>query len=88
MEYLGRIDHQVKIRGFRIETGEIENRLLMHEGIKEAVVIDRVDAAGDKYLCAYIVPVSTKVEELKEYLSRLLPEYMVPSCFVPLEKIL
>ncbi|MCP4154222.1 MAG: amino acid adenylation domain-containing protein, partial [bacterium] len=54
IEYLGRIDHQVKIRGFRIEVGEIENRLLSHEQIKEAVVIVK-EGEGDKYLCAYLV---------------------------------
>ncbi|MBE7901566.1 AMP-binding protein, partial [Paenibacillus polymyxa] len=51
LEYLGRIDHQVKIRGYRIELGEIENRLLKHEAIKEAVVLDKEGADGNKYLC-------------------------------------
>ncbi|MCP5105455.1 MAG: hypothetical protein GY950_18860, partial [bacterium] len=55
IEFLGRIDLQVKIRGFRIELSEIENRLLRHEEIKEAVVISREGENGDKYLCAYIV---------------------------------
>ncbi|MCP4155222.1 MAG: AMP-binding protein, partial [bacterium] len=54
VEFLGRIDHQVKIRGYRIEVGEIENRLLTHEAIKDAVVIVK-EAEGDKHLCAYIV---------------------------------
>ncbi|MDP4147737.1 MAG: amino acid adenylation domain-containing protein, partial [Bacillota bacterium] len=54
IEFMGRIDHQVKIRGFRIELGEIENQLLKHEEIKEAVVIDREDIEGNKYLCAYV----------------------------------
>ncbi|MCP4155023.1 MAG: amino acid adenylation domain-containing protein, partial [bacterium] len=54
IEFLGRIDHQVKIRGYRIEVGEIENRLLSYEVIKDAVVIVK-EAEGDKHLCAYIV---------------------------------
>ncbi|MCP5102891.1 MAG: AMP-binding protein, partial [bacterium] len=54
IEFLGRVDTQVKIRGFRVELQEIENRLLLHEKIKEAVVIDR-EKEGDKYLCAYVV---------------------------------
>ena len=55
IEYLGRIDQQVKIRGFRIELGEIESCLITLDNIKEAVVIDREDPQGEKYLCAYIV---------------------------------
>ncbi|MCK4259937.1 MAG: amino acid adenylation domain-containing protein, partial [Halanaerobiales bacterium] len=84
----GRIDNQVKIRGFRIELGEIENQLLSHEEIKEAVVIDRIDDSGNKYLCAYIVSDSElSIAELKAYLGRELPNYMVPADFVQLEKI-
>ena len=88
IEFIGRIDHQVKIRGFRIELGEIESQLLKHEEIKEAVVIDREDKEGNKYLCAYIV--SNKemtVIELREHLSKELPDYMVPAYFMQLEKI-
>jgi len=90
IEYLGRIDSQVKIRGFRIEPGEIENRLLEHEAVREAVVIDRDREQGEKYLCAYIVTKNScpaKDEELpandlREYLSRYLPGYMIPAYFI------
>ncbi|NIM13188.1 MAG: amino acid adenylation domain-containing protein, partial [Candidatus Aminicenantes bacterium] len=90
IEFLGRIDYQVKIRGFRIEPGEVENQLMALPGIKEAVVLDREDAVKGKYLCAYLV--STQDEEvdgleLREKLSRNLPDYMVPSYFVKMEKI-
>ena len=96
IEFLGRIDQQVKIRGFRIELGEIENQLMQHDDIKKAVVIIR-DADGgnvyggkrnDKSLCAYIV--TTKeltASHLREFLSSKLPDYMVPSYFVPLDAI-
>ncbi|HLP59759.1 MAG TPA: amino acid adenylation domain-containing protein, partial [Candidatus Deferrimicrobium sp.] len=88
IEFLGRIDHQVKIRGFRIELGEIENRLAKHPGIKEAVVLDQAEENGDKYLCAYIVPGGEKViSGLWEYLAKKLPDYMIPSRFISLEKI-
>ena len=88
IEFLGRIDNQVKVRGFRIELGEIESRLLVHEAIKEAIVTVREDADGVKYLCAYVVQaVPLAVSELREYLSKELPEYMIPSYFIQLEKL-
>ncbi|MCK4764861.1 MAG: amino acid adenylation domain-containing protein [Candidatus Aminicenantes bacterium] len=90
IEFLGRIDHQVKIRGFRIELGEIEARLLEHEKIKEAVVLDKI-LNKEKYLCAYIVAHSSGTEvqiaELREVLSRVLPDYMIPTYFVFLDRI-
>ncbi|MCP5051248.1 MAG: AMP-binding protein, partial [bacterium] len=94
IQFLGREDHQVKIRGFRVELEEIEIKLVNHDRVKEVVVIAREDDKKDKYLYAYIVPVSGDVDEfasftgeLREYLSRLLPDYMIPSYFVPMEKI-
>jgi acyl carrier protein len=97
IEFLGRIDDQVNIRGYRIEPGEIQSRLLEHENIKEAVVIGRKAKKGDEYLCAYIVAKrkaqgagqgAVESTELREYLSKDLPAYMIPSYFVPIEKIL
>ena len=86
IELLGRIDHQVKVRGYRIELGEIESQLLMHQSVKEALVMARDDQNGDKYLCAYIVcQQEIKIQELREYLSEKLPDYMVPSFFVQLD---
>jgi amino acid adenylation domain-containing protein len=88
MEYLGRIDYQVKIRGFRIELGEIESQLLNHPIVKEVVVILMVDDSGDKQLCAYIVCEETpNTTELKEFLAKKLPDYMIPSYMVTLDKI-
>jgi len=88
IEFLGRIDHQVKIRGFRIELGEIESQLLKNEKVRETVVISREDENNNKYICAYIVGDNEiNAKELREYLSKELPEYMVPSYFVQLEKI-
>ncbi|MCK5055781.1 MAG: amino acid adenylation domain-containing protein [Candidatus Aminicenantes bacterium] len=88
IEFLGRMDHQVKIRGFRIELKEIESRLLNCSEVKEAVVVDGVDGTGDRYLAAYIVTGEKPGrDELRVKLSQHLPDYMIPSYFVRLDKI-
>jgi amino acid adenylation domain-containing protein len=89
LEYLGRNDDQVKIRGYRIELSEIEAQLARHDRIRAVTVIAREDIVGDKRLVAYLVPRYTgdapSAEELRAYLKKWLPEYMVPSAFVVLE---
>ena len=88
LEYLGRIDSQVKIRGFRVELGEIESCLLRHEQIGDAVVLDRRDSSGNAWLCGYIVLKETiTTTAIRNYLVSLLPEYMVPSQYVIVERI-
>ncbi|MCF5710783.1 AMP-binding protein, partial [Pseudomonas syringae] len=88
IEYLGRNDDQVKIRGFRIELGEIEACLATHEAVKEAVVMAREDIPGDKRLAAYFIADSeVSLDVLREYLLAQLPDYMVPTAYVQLEKL-
>jgi amino acid adenylation domain-containing protein len=93
IEFLGRLDRQVKIRGFRIELQEIENRILAHHRIKEAVVETGEDKSGDRYVCAYIVPVESggrkpfRVDKLRSHLLKTLPGYMIPASFVILDKL-
>jgi tyrocidine synthetase-3 len=91
IEILGRRDFQVKIRGFRVETGEIESCLLRHEAVAETVVTLNTDAAGEPFLCAYIVAVSGRtafdVNGLRQFTGGSLPDYMVPALFVVLEKM-
>ena len=88
IKFFGRKDFQVNIRGYRIELGGIENQLLEHHSVKEAVVIGSEDMSGDKYLCAYIVTdEDITSNELRGHLSNNLPEYMIPSFFVNLEKL-
>jgi amino acid adenylation domain-containing protein len=100
LEYLGRLDHQVKVRGFRIEVGEIEAALLDFSEVDQALVTVREDTVGDKRLVAYIVTrpdgaatnngngsgQELRINELREHLLTRLPDYMVPSAFMQLEK--
>ena len=83
IEFLGRKDFQVKVRGFRIELGEIEHRLIQVATIRQAVVVAQ---HGD--LIAYLVTETPiQVAELKEYLLAWLPDYMIPTHFMTLEKL-
>ncbi|MGF7029218.1 amino acid adenylation domain-containing protein [Paenibacillus mucilaginosus] len=90
LEFRGRKDQQVKLRGYRIELGEIQSRLSEHPAVRQAVVIDRSDESGKKYLCAYIVQTAgnsadltpDQTAELKQHLRDRLPEYMMPAFFI------
>ncbi|WP_197262699.1 non-ribosomal peptide synthetase [Brevibacillus laterosporus] len=89
IEYAGRIDHQVKLRGYRIELGEIENCLTSFASVKEAVVIDRVEENGRKYLCAYMIAdENISIVEMRLKLTNKLPSYMIPTYFVTIDKFL
>ena len=90
VEFLGRADHQVKIRGFRIELGEIEMALVAHPKVREAAVVARADAPGEKHLTAYVVQepgAALTHGELRAFLSAKLPKSMLPSGFVPLDEM-
>jgi amino acid adenylation domain-containing protein len=91
IEYLGRLDQQVKIRGHRIELGEIEANLDQHPGIRHSVVVARDDAATNfSRLIAYVVPRDAgalNVDELRRWLKRSLPDYMIPAQFVMLQSL-
>ncbi|HEU4558059.1 MAG TPA: amino acid adenylation domain-containing protein [Longimicrobium sp.] len=87
LEFLGRTDFQVKIRGFRIEPGEIEARLAEHPAVREAVVLVRQDASGDRQLVAYYVGDAVEAETLRAHLAERLPAYMVPAALVWMERL-
>jgi len=89
IEFLGRVDNQVKVSGFRIELGEIETVLMEHSNVQSAVVIARQDTPGEKKLAAYVVLRGQDGDrnELRTFLQKKLPVYMVPSEFVVLNSL-
>ncbi|AEI66882.1 non-ribosomal peptide synthetase [Corallococcus macrosporus] len=86
LEYIGRRDHQVKLRGYRIELGEVEAALRRHAEVREAAVLVREDAPGDKRLVAYVATEAAPAL-LRDHLLGLLPGYMVPGAFVVLDAL-
>jgi len=96
VQYLGRVDEQVKVRGYRIELGEVEAALLTHASVREAVVVASQAEGAESRLLAYVVAVVAEeageqgevtVAELRRYLGERLPEYMIPSSYLMLERL-
>lgn len=89
LKYIGRMDTQVKIKGYRIELQEIESVLRSYHDIVDAVTADKMNSDGDRYLCAYIRTNNEFIDltDLRNFLLKQLPVYMVPSHFVLIDKI-
>jgi acyl-coenzyme A synthetase/AMP-(fatty) acid ligase/thioesterase domain-containing protein len=90
LEYLGRKDFGTKIRGHRVEPAEVESALLDLDGVREAVVMTREDRSGEARLVAYVVP-SSGLAPLpgvwRRTLVQKLPDFMVPTSYVVMEKL-
>ncbi|WAL93762.1 non-ribosomal peptide synthetase [Streptomyces sp. Je 1-369] len=83
--FLGRVDHQVKVRGFRVELGEIESTLTGHPDVRACAVIVR-----EGRLVGYVIPTDgadLDTTRVREFLARELPDHMVPTALVPIDRL-
>ncbi|MEM1207545.1 MAG: condensation domain-containing protein, partial [Acidobacteriota bacterium] len=90
LEFIGRADHQVKVRGFRVELGEIEAALGHHPGVAAQAVALQSDDAGSTRLVAFVVAEgggAPSAGELRAFLGRSLPDYLVPSAYQVLDRL-
>ena len=90
IDFLGRFDSQVKIRGFRIEPGEVESLLASHSAVSQCAVIAHTQESGEHILAAYLAVVPGQeidAAEAREFLRANLPDYMVPSKFLILDRL-
>jgi amino acid adenylation domain-containing protein len=86
--FMGRADRQVKVRGHRVELGDVEAGLARHPAVAECAVVARSDEHQGLRLVAYVVPAAPAAPpapaDLRAFLAERLPDYMLPSAFVPL----
>ncbi|MCV3211986.1 amino acid adenylation domain-containing protein [Plectonema radiosum NIES-515] len=90
LEVLGRKDDQIKIRGIRVQPGEISTALNQHQAVAESVIIATGETLDNKRLVAYVVPKQNQTidkNDLRYFLKKQLPEYLIPSFFVVLDAL-
>ncbi|RAL24606.1 non-ribosomal peptide synthetase [Thermoflavimicrobium daqui] len=90
IEFMGRRDDQVKISGYRIELGEIESQLAEYPMVAQAVIGVHRDTSGEKFMVGYVVPqphATLDTYAIREYLITRLPQYMVPSTILTIDKL-
>ena len=87
LNYISRVDNQIKIRGLRIELDEIQKWIVQYKDIKNVIISANTDKTGRQYLIAYLTVTNRiSVNELKIYLGKHIPKYMIPTYFMVLNE--
>lgn len=80
IQFDGRADDQVKVRGYRVELGEIQSLLLRHPRVTDLIAVLTADQTGDRHIAVYYTSIDgNDIDDLKDFGSRKLPDYMIPS---------
>jgi surfactin family lipopeptide synthetase A len=87
LEFIGRNDRQLKLNGFRIELAEIEQRLMAHPDITEALARVMRNEKGEPYVTAYYKSGALSEKAVRDHLSAALPYYMVPACLLQISEV-
>jgi amino acid adenylation domain-containing protein len=90
LDFMGREDDQVKIRGYRVELGEIEAALARQPGVRECAAAVHAEGHSDSRLVGYVVwdkNGTSKIADLRILLARQLPEHMLPTAWVEMDKL-
>ncbi|OWF45614.1 uncharacterized protein LOC110456801 [Mizuhopecten yessoensis] len=84
--YIGRLDDMIKIRGQRVDLSEIEQVLIQHTKVEIAVAVaHRCANSNEVSIAAYVAPSFVYLSELREYLTKALPKYMIPTFIKKIE---
>lgn len=87
LEFLGRFDEQIKLRGYRVDPGEIEDVLVAHPSVSDAVVVVRTRGGDDARLIAYVAAegdLRATEGAVRQHVARNLPAFMTPDAIVAL----
>ena len=85
--YIGRNDFQIKIRGLRVELGEIEKIVCSIEGISQAIIVVRKNNEGRPFICAFYTGKEVDAKDIRNYIGKKLPKYMLPHIFTHLDEM-
>ena len=87
LQYIGRFDQQVKLNGYRIELAEIESQLIKHNAVADALAVVKTNKTGQNRLCVYYTGTVADTNDLRSFMAKYLPYYMVPGYYIHLQQI-
>jgi amino acid adenylation domain-containing protein len=87
VEFAGRVDEQVKIRGYRVEPREAEQVIAKHPAVRDAVVVVAGEEHDKRLIALVVLYERLSPKQLRAFATEALPDYLVPSTFIPVAEI-